>query len=1544
MLDTKYKLLGSSLLLCTTVLTVGCGGGGGGGAIVSSSSSTSVVPATSTTSVSGTTGGGSSKSKNSTLGMFPSIVAAPTASSDTKAILHVDKNFDGVLDENDLIYETAVLTDGSFKFDEVVVSKTAATKAQLTVKKTGYAPVVKTLALLKDMPVSILAEVEDIPVLRGALKLPEPSKRANTFLKFGITKSDNGFSTFTKLMTLSELKAEADIGLPEGTLSTGSIPASAFPDDVTVVTTKMQAFDSTNETDISHFPGSFSGHGKPAMVAGATDTTTENTLESAAFDLIQLTDQNGDAIELQGLKQGAVNKIGAQMDAASCTGMYWVRRVNSAQAKVIEAWGDDDKNASNGFQVPIWSNDNSTSSWEYVGLGDWNSTTHQFAACVDKKWQGYLNCDSEINIGTKPKELCIAVTNQFDEVVENGLTFNAKKGNTYKYGYLNNGKVTLSLASGTPDDWNVTYRGPMTGWGTVGIDDNTTWTTSSTQGCDYDMNVTVDDPYSADIYVFALDDKNATVSNVLVRLNASSYSDYYDRSAYTNAKGYAIFKVKPNVTYTAGYLAGTSKVNVNGSVNAPETADSGRYASVNVQDKEMAPTISLLYTPSNIKDTAQSIRFSITANDKNKDTISLKSLSLNGIDLQKDVDYKITYRYAYNGYLRVAGELDLNSTTMQGINPTSLKAGDYTIKADVTDGKLSTSAIRTFTSHANSAPIIDSVSIQDNDYHNYYINSAIPKGTYKIDFYAFDIDGDSITKTMKIDNNDYTPSDDYDLTAGDHNITAIATDENGKVATKEYSIYVGNHAPEIKSAGATRTIVDINKHEAFRLFALASDRDNDALTVTATDENNNTYTLEKVSSYGTKYQSKDIVLTAAKDVNRFTIVASDGDKNSTAMSVTVQSIAANQPPVFTKELVDQQVNVNTEVTLICEANDPEKTLVTYAWSLNGVDVSNSTTTYKHTFSSTGSNIVECTATDEDGKSSISSASILVIDPDVSGRLTVDAKYEGLIVSVHNSLDYNITQEKFTDANGIADFTVQGDRITFSITAWSDMEVHKKLLMDITKTEMLEGAFYSCENNSSKECKEADWCTILKAETIPNWVWDAGSGEEEKASDIDTDSDGVISADELYTAALQELDANGDGKLSYAEVNSNDDNEKYNRVLQNVYANVPARKYSIKLAHLGINPWVENEMCRDDDEDKSFTTYLTFDYSAVDSNDTKDIFISGSNYASRYNATTDSNNTISVGLSWSRKGDNDKYSYLLKTKDHNASEYHFYMLNDKTKADLDANITVDVAKFVPADKNVTFTKEKESQQISLSTQYQGLYMANEATNSQYTNDTSYSVNYYTHSGFVYTITTSDSHDNNWYWTYNYYKETTLNDTYDISDYPTLDVRFSVNNSDETWTFSGNDRSKVNLLASQYSAYSTTTDEKTEERTNNHLNISVVWTVAPSQMPKVALQNIVPQEVFADANATVTGDNFNDNMSLEAYEYKGATEDLILNALTGNGGLYGVHEELDFRDQGLRAVYAAGGVSGASTLSTDEMKSSVFMRNPFSIKLNANAFTK
>ena len=108
----------------------------------------------------------------------------------------------------------------------------------------------------------------------------------------------------------------------------------------------------------------------------------------------------------------------------------------------------------------------------------------------------------------------------------------------------------------------------------------------------------------------------------------------------------------------------------------------------------------------------------------------MQSFTLNGTPLVEGKDYTVKYSNAYGGHYYLSGVLDLNSTTVSTITPTSLATGNYALAASVSDGKLSTNQTNYITVAQNHAPVAG-VPYLYSGYNYYYASStSIPAGDY----------------------------------------------------------------------------------------------------------------------------------------------------------------------------------------------------------------------------------------------------------------------------------------------------------------------------------------------------------------------------------------------------------------------------------------------------------------------------------------------------------------------------------------------------------------------------------------------------------------------------------------------------------------------------------------------------------------------------------------------------------------------------------------------------------------------------------------------
>ena len=974
-MKVTHSIVTSAIVIGMAFGTLGCSGGGGGSS--SSSSTTTQEVTQGETSVAGLTGDTTDD------GTTSSIARGVDTTPQGSATLIVDANKNGLFDDSDDVTYTAPVIGGKFSFENIVVDANSSleTTALLTVTKDGFAPYHEVLSLKNGSAVSVMAKI-DKPVLTEVIDLSSLSdaQRATSFVQFGTRDGGNGLESFSKLMSLSEFKAMADVNLAQaGTQSSSIIPVGAFASDVEKVTVDMQSFNSSDPEDFAAFPGKLSGHGK---TTSRSLDSEETPLESAGFDLLKLTDQNGDLIELQPV---ATSKLSALLgeDTAVCGGMQWTRYLYSQEVAVIQNWGDDD-NETEGYQVPIWSNDNATGSWQYVAEAtviDLNGSNPYFSVCVDKKWEGYLNCDSEIATSV-PKQICLVAQDQDGNAMSN-ISVRSRKGGSYSRTYTDNeGHGYLSVKDNNITGWNYSYSGTLTGWRSVDIDPSSL-KTSTQDGCDYDMNLTIENPYTTQLHVsaFAMNDDNnetpLTYARVLVSNN--TYSDYYYKYAYTDENGEAVFDIKPDVTYTVTYKAGTSDVKADSVIVGNEQNDTTREVTVRVKDENKKPVVYVNAYSYNVSELTKTMTFTVSARDANRDPLTFKGLKLDTTPLVEGKDYNVSSTYSYDGYYYMRGVLNLDSATLSNLGATlAARENAYTLSAEFSDGNVNESDSDSFEVRENSAPDIRALYLKNTQTNRYYYSSAtnIPDGNYTLYASVYDRDGDSVTITYDVSGTGVVDSATELSFNGDYSVTISATDGN-KSTSQTYSFHAGNHAPIIYSSGSNDYFV--NSNGVFQLYAYAYDSDYDALSVIAKASNGKEYNLTRPSSYGA-YRSTDINIAdvAVNGTATFDIYAFDGEVNS---SVTYVEVKENANPVVSLTVLTQDSDLFTgqPISFQCSAQDPEGTALLYSWSVNGKAVSSYTNRYSATFSSSGTQTVSCLVKDRDGGQASDSVSVTIID-------------------------------------------------------------------------------------------------------------------------------------------------------------------------------------------------------------------------------------------------------------------------------------------------------------------------------------------------------------------------------------------------------------------------------------------------------------------------------------------------------------------------------------------------------------------------------------
>ena len=1486
------KSLLSSLVATLLVVASGCSSGGSGdsgstsgGGNIPGGSIPEVVRGLASVS-------GSIATANSGISASSAFKATSALSADNAASaqLVVDINDNGEFgDSEDKIFTSSVGSNGAFDFGNIQVRLTGETKAQLSVAKEGFAPVTKIITLSDGKSISVEADAASTPLLTEVVDISAiraQGAMSSSFLRFGTKRTNDGLRSYSSIVSLSDMKALADIPIDGDVETETIIPLGSLPDSVTSITAQTQSFDPTDEDDAGKFPGEYVGTGEPGQ--------GEQRLVSVGFDYMSLTDQNGDSIELDTKKLTASSKLLPQaVDYTSCLRKS-TRHLNASQIELFKKYGDDD-NTTDEFEVPLWYYNSSAGNWAYLGQAEvyeadgstnfsvGSTATYAYAKmCITENWGTSVNLDYSI-APQEPLNVCVIAKDQDGGVISD-LYVSAKKDTTRDGHYLDkDGKTKIALLAGNDvSDYTFNYRGSLTGWNTTSIQD-TDIQTGGVDGCDNTINIEVVNPYSATLKVTVKETDGSLAVNKYVKVyNPTWGENYYAKAAYTDENGMTTFKVKPNTNYGVYYNTAIVDVNINGTVLAPEAADNGRVATVTIQDEEKAPEVYMYIYNRSISDTAESVNFYVSAKDKNSDAISLTSLTLNGTSLVEGTDYTASGKRSYKGSAFFYGKLNLASATLSAITPQSLSAGNYSLVATYSDGKLNGTSSQRFTVNENRAPFISAVYLRNTTNNTYRsINGLIKSGTYDIKVYAYDPDGDTVTKSYTLNGVSVTGTD-IDLEDGKYTLVVTAQDTS-LPTSKTFVFEVGNHAPEITSFGATSYSVDLaSQNTAIRLYAYVTDRDRDSLSVQTTAGTTILTPSYRSSNY---FRSEYITI----DSNTtFTIYANDGDKNSTVKSLKIETYIANQAPIFDKELSSQQVALGSTVEFTCSATDREDEIVTYEWYINKVKQTEVGTTLSSVFNT--SSIVTCVATDADTlepKSITSSATVTVIDTNAVGDLIVNT-LPGAVVSTHSTTTLEPVTEKVAGATGKVTFTISGtDRVTFSVSISPNIEVSSGIIFQDTLTFLSEELDAVCDD--VKNTTVPDACSgynhdiFVNGSSIPNALGALTLLDSDtEIGTIDTNSNGSVDAAENYAFALLDMDYNEDGKITWSEFIGNDGDGE---ITSEFFVNVPVREYNI---YLDLDNYDKERRIYKSNyvvSNIDFTDFIESTYVYIDGNSVK--------------ITQDGNATLQTGMYG-----NDDGLYTFEAHYKNENNITRYLLElDRNTSDIES-LSYTPSDFTLSGKEVSFINADNSS-VSIQALYKNQYIQSigsyrkgsiEMINS---NLLSYIIN-----GFV------DGYDeaNNRYFEkkhYNYYGDGTLASKYNTADYPQLNISISTDNVD-TVSFSGSDLSKLTYTKISYSISGYTVTEGNENSDGYEefttANISFNYTLAPSSIEVVDLEDlavILPSEIAKDLpdsedNGCYEGDGYT---NIRLTEFRDLSEAELLDNLDSET-LY---------DKGYRSLY-------------------------------------
>lgn len=792
----KLKSLGSiSLITATTIalFTAGCGGGGG-------SSSTTPVSATSTVTLSGTVVVASS-SASGAVGTSAVEATSSTSSLIEGAVVTIS-SFDKA---GTSLGETVVSSTDKGNFTANLPLSNSGGYVVITSHKEGFINFSRRVDYDTPNDINLMAEMDAAnvtvtPIDQNTTTIGNSSiiKKANgkEYVLFALFKDAQGKSRM--LTGQSALRRMATGDKPAVSLE---IPKGSIPPDVTGLVGSLNSYDPSNPNDAAKFPGSYAD-------------SKGNKLVSVGFDFIDIKTDGGQTLGAAIKK--AVAK-GTLKKSAADEPYYVTRWMNQSNCENLKL-GDADKNASNGYNIPIFTYSYNSGLWEQLGQGtivkSYSSAISDFKDYTDANAtsgcnanngdyvkiavtnKDYLNSPWNLDyiLTAAPKQVCVQgkLVDQNNKDINQSIylsfyddeykpnSFNWKSANSKKDGTYN---LTTVLTDNNDTDRNgtISYYNPFT-YESV---------TLPVKVGDY-PNCTVKDinvsrPPVCTVEGQIKDEYNNVKANQSFYLYSSN--PYMYRYGYTNADGNFSVETRCNLEqkiYSNGQDLAT--LNPNGTVDLNESSDKNSLVNMGVlKIMNQAP---YAYGWLSVSSAKQGTSVGIT---------------VYGYDY--DNDSPLGWKLYDNGVV-----IDANSTTgnylYKTVYHTFSTVGNHPITLKVTDSKGKVSPTYTIGTlnvvESNRAPEITS----------YYADKTTAATNKANRVYArgYDLDGDPLSYTFKRGAttlcNGSTTSGSFDVncsyttSATDTNETiTFRVDDNGsKFATRDLTVRVANNAPMIADA------------------------------------------------------------------------------------------------------------------------------------------------------------------------------------------------------------------------------------------------------------------------------------------------------------------------------------------------------------------------------------------------------------------------------------------------------------------------------------------------------------------------------------------------------------------------------------------------------------------------------------------------------------------------------------------------------------------------------------------------------------------------
>jgi len=1061
------------LALCALLssLALSCGGGGGGGEY-SSTPTTSPTTTTSPTPTQSVEGETTRTLKTNILGR---VLTETTLNVNPTVKLTVDLNKDGNFDSSDKSYQT-VAKEGKFQILGIEIPEDGA-KASLTVKADGYTTYSKVVKLQPNVPVNLTVSLAPA----STVVVNVPKKRAPGE-KVIFTLKDGKIEVSRNLRALSTEGAQISLILDE----------SSIPQEVTKLKVSMKSFNSANPKDIKYFPGEFKGE--------APEGDKEVGLKSVSFAFIGIEDQDGNPITLKATK------------ASTC--LYQISQILPTDAiKTIREVGDFSKEKV-GCQVPIYSYNGNSEKWEFLGTGtivDVNDCKelqdgkeYKVNICITKpNWGDYVNLDYPIYYEeVKEVNFCFILKDANNNPIPN-TWFELSTEGYYDSDYTDEKGIArielLSTGQSCEELLNkfknqFFYLSPTTGtWLTV---QPAQLQSVSVEGCTCAYEVK-ESTFLTEVKVVANTHDGKPISNAEVCLADENYI-YYQCST-TNENGEATFFAIPSRTYEA---FGPNLTEVR-----KEVLPSIPNIFVLTSDNNLPEVY--LELPSQKVIQGEKATINLYAYDPDGDSLQLKSLTCN------DKEAQIVSSTSEDSYMEITASCSAN------------EIGEVRVKAIISDGKEEKTVSESFevVKETNHPPVVYGVAVVDSENNSVMPDKLKTSTLYKVLVFAYDPDGDELNYSV---NNENCTVDSGEISCsfnqpGIYTANIVITDGKNQVEVPVELKVIGTKLPpEILAIYFDKYIASPN--DSIEIYLYAEDTDSQTLSAKAYVENQpQTLTCNSLEEGYFECSGKiTLPQETIVDYLNIRVEVSDEDNNTSIAEETILINKGNLAPLFTLPLPERlELNAGDSYTFKVEAQDPEGKTVSYTWFINGEKVAENVSQFTYTFKEPGLYQVRVEASDGE-KISSSQSNVVVAQ---KGNLIFRYNVEGVYVSLLDD-NFNIVKTVKSNEEGIADLgTINKATVNVSVAITPDTIVNSDMVF--------KDAIYWILWNSYDPKEVKDIAIWYKEGKVPTDVASSLLYDEEMAN-ADSNKDGYLDKDELYTYYLSKKDFDGDGRLTLKE--------------------------------------------------------------------------------------------------------------------------------------------------------------------------------------------------------------------------------------------------------------------------------------------------------------------------------------------------------------------------------------------------------------------------